>query len=191
MKKSLLVLLMFLSLIVAAGCSEEIQCNLPEYYESGTLPITVKHTKNWKAYEFKENRLAIDYLGVNNFDRRYDAEIIVTLHQLNISESDYVMMPVRLLEAASEHAKNTIGMEITHQSEIVKSQVSFANKTWTVLTSEVNGKHEGELYHWNRSHYLWYSDAQQIQVTINVTGEEIPEIENELQCVLRNIGFTE
>ena len=175
-------------LISVIGCShsEPTKCELPKTYSSSNLPVTIKHSDNWKVYEFWGKNVAIEYLGLDNFERRYEAEIKLRFDSFDISEEDYHNAHIVALNSTAQLFRS-MGAKITFKAEKKQTQEQFSNRTWNVVTTELDGEFEDEQFHAKDSYYSWYSKDSQITLAVTIRGDEFPELGSELDCIIKNI----
>lgn len=60
-----------------------------EKYTNEKLGINIFHSKNWSPYEFGENKISLEFKDLENFQRRYDAEILIDFQINRLQKSNF------------------------------------------------------------------------------------------------------
>lgn len=185
-------ILLLAILVSFIGCSEStpLECKLPKTYSSLNHPVNIKHSDNWKVYEFRGENIAVEYLGLDNFDRRYEAEVLLKFESLDIGETEYYNRIAYGFEMGTQQFLS-MADKVVINSGVGNSEANLSDRTWKLIKTEFQGEHEGEKFYFKMFMYCWYSKEMQIKIAAKIKGGEFPEIEPELECIVNNIEITE
>lgn len=174
--------------ILLFGCkeAESNKCLLPNTYSSENFPVTLRLNKNWKAYEFGENNVGIEYQGLDNFEKRYEAEIIITFNHKNISKEEYDNLPIAYLDKVTSTI-DKMGGQMNYKKERVKVKEEFADKKWNVIASEISILLNQDTLTRRDVYYTWYSPQSQITVRAYQYRSLIPEVNSEIDCIIHKM----
>jgi hypothetical protein len=185
MKKFLLLLLIIIALV---GCSKKKQdSHCTKKYENKKFGATIYHSENWTPYEFQEHYIGMEYEGIGDFERRYDAEIIIAFIDGQVNEqklySFYSNTDRRKSEVQSKGG--------TYEAKAVdKGTKEFADREWRAFWIEQKAamKDEPKAYESTETNYVWYSSSRSIVITVTVKGRNnIKGLDAEVECVLSNM----
>lgn len=182
-------LLILLGVITCASKSSELNSDICILkYVSDKWKTTVFHSKDWSPYEFSDNSIGLEYKGLQNFERRYEAEVVITFVKDNsiINEEDFYKTLISSLENKKEQATKLFGAEI--KTKITdKGHSEFANKKWKSFEMDIAASLKGESFNSRETIYLWYSNDTKIIIVTSVRGKEIEGLSPEIDCILKRI----
>jgi hypothetical protein len=182
-------LLLIISTIGLLECSDRGDQLCNKKFESKQFGVTIYHSDNWNPYEFWGNNIGLEYQGVENFERRYDAEIVITFFNRLMSEQEFYDTYAK----KDTLRKIVESMGGSFESKAVdKGTTDFANKTWRTLRSEEKGSLQGESYISRETNYLWHTANRQISIRVRVRGKGgIEGLDDEVDCILSRLQFQE
>jgi hypothetical protein len=158
-----------------------------EKYISDKWKVTIYHSKDWSPYEFYGNNIGLEYKGLQNLERRYDAEIIITFFNQSLTENEFYQIFDNSQSKKEEIAKS-FGAELQSKTKDI-GQAEFANKKWRTFETEESGSFEGEIFNSRETNYLWYTPDTKISVRVKIKGKEIDGLSKETECILRRLVF--
>jgi hypothetical protein len=182
-------LLFIICTIGCFGCSDKGDALCTKKYESKKFGVTIYHSDNWNPYEFYGRNIGLEYQGLENFERRYDAEIVITFFSAGISEEDFYNI----------YANNDIKQAIVEKlggsvesKTFDKGTTDFANKKWKTLETAENGSFKDESFTSTETNYLWHSSSGSIAIRVRVKGKgDIKGLDDEVECILSRLEFQE
>lgn len=189
--KTITGLFILFGVITCASKSSEFKsdiCTLK--YVSNKWKTTVYHSKDWSPYEFYGNNIGLEYKGLQNFERRYEAEVVITfINDNSISnEDDFYKAFINNLESKKEQATKLYGAEIkTNITD--KGHIEFVSKKWKTFEMDLTASVKGETFNSRETNYLWYSNDIKIRVVTSVRGKEIEGLSPEIDCILKGLVF--
>ena len=156
-------------------------------YKSEKFGVTIYHSDNWSPYEFFGQNIGMEYRGTHQFERRYDAEIVITFFERGLDESEFY--DIYTNNETRQAIAESLGGAMESKT-FDKGTTDFANKTWRTLGIDEKGLFEGESYVSKKMNYLWYSPNRQIAITVKVKGPgKIGELDKEVECILSKLEF--
>jgi hypothetical protein len=189
--KTITGLLILIGLINCASKPTEMRSDIcTEKYFSNKWKVTVYHSKDWSPYEFYGNNIGLEYKGLQNFERRYEAEVVITLINDNSisNEDSFYKTLINSLENKKEQATKLFGTEIkTNITD--KRHTEFANKKWKTFEMDIAASVKGDTFNSRETNYLWYSNDIKIRIVTSIRGKEIEGLSPEIDCILNGLVF--
>lgn len=176
-----------LFVLVLFGCVNSIKSPCTKKYVNETFGVTLYHSEDWAPYEFFGNNIGLEYRGLNNFERRYDAEVVITFFQQGITKKDYFDIYIKsdTIQKIVESLGGLFEKKLTDYG-----MKEFAGKKWRVLGIEEELKIEGKINKSRELNYLWYSGRGPITIRTRVKGEdEIDNLDEDFECILSSLEF--
>ena len=167
--------------------SETYQDICTEKYVSDKWKVVVYHSKDWSPYEFYGNNIGLEYRGLQNLERRYDAEVVISFFNRPLTEEEFYNIFITS-QAMKENVAESFGAELKSDTSD-KGFKEFANKKWKVLERNESGSFGGEKYSSRETNYLWYSTDIKISVKVRIKGKEIDGLTGETECILDKLIF--
>ncbi len=158
-----------------------------EKYVSDKWKVVVYHSKDWSPYEFYGNNIALEYRGLQNLERRYDAEFVISFFNKPLTEEAFYKI-FDTSQAMKEKVAESYGAEL-ESSTSDKGFREFADKKWKVFEQNESGSFDNEKYNSGETNYVWYSTGVKISVKVRVKGQEIDGLTGETECMLNKLTF--
>jgi hypothetical protein len=158
-----------------------------EKYVSDKWKVVVYHSRDWSPYEVYGNNIGLEYRGLQNLARRYDAEVVISFFDRPSTEEAFYKM-FDTSQAIKEGMAEAHGA-VLESSSFDKGFREFANKKWKVFERNESGSFDSEKYKSRETNYLWYSTDVKISVNVKVKGQEIDGLTDETECILKKLTF--
>lgn len=180
--------LLILSAIGLIECSDKDDALCSKKYESKQFGVTIHHSDNWNdPYEFYGHNIGMEYKGLEDFERRYDAEIIITFSDHTISQKEF--FDIYKQNDFKQNVVESMGGSFESKT-FDKGTTEFASKKWKTVGVEEKGSLEGEVYNSRETNYLWFSSSRQVAIRVIVNGQgDIEGLDDEVDCILSKLVF--
>jgi hypothetical protein len=157
-------------------------------YFSKKWNVNVYHSKDWSPYEFYGNNIGLEYKGLHNLERRYDAEVVITFITNPFTEDEFYKA-FHKSQAMKDSVFKSYGV-VSFQSKMSqKGDREFAKKKWKVFEVNESGSFKKETYSSRQTTYLWYSTGTKISVKVAIKGKDIKGLDAEVECIINKLEF--